>query len=102
MFPQDITRVLFNLIPNGFYAATKRKNTIDSEGFQPTAAAVTRSLGIALRSWIRDNEVGTNPFFTTKPAGDVYPLTAVLAAEGPYLIARRAEDAIIFASRSAP
>jgi hypothetical protein len=50
VFPQDITRVLFNPIPNGFYAATKRKNTIDSEGFQPTVAAVTRSLGIALRS----------------------------------------------------
>ena len=30
VFPQDITRVLLNLISNGFYAATKRKAEADS------------------------------------------------------------------------
>ena len=28
LFPQEITRVLLNLISNGFYAATKRKPAI--------------------------------------------------------------------------
>jgi two-component system NtrC family sensor kinase len=44
-FPQDITRVLLNLISNGFYAATKRKETVENEGFEPSVAAVTRSFG---------------------------------------------------------
>ena len=79
VFPQDITRVLLNLIANGFYAATKRKDTIDTEGFQPTVAAVTRSLGDRVEIGIRDNGPGIppevkekmfNPFFTTKPAGE--------------------------------
>jgi two-component system, NtrC family, sensor kinase len=79
VFPQDITRVLLNLISNGFYAATKRKATIDSEGFQPTVTAVTRSLGDRVEIGIRDNGTGIppeakekmfNPFFTTKPAGE--------------------------------
>ena len=36
VFPQEITRVLLNLISNGFYAATKRKAE-DGDGFEPTA-----------------------------------------------------------------
>jgi signal transduction histidine kinase len=79
VFPQDITRALLNLISNGFYAATKRKGTIGSEGFQPTVTAVTRSLGDRVEIGIRDNGTGIppevkekmfNPFFTTKPAGE--------------------------------
>jgi signal transduction histidine kinase len=79
VFPQDITRVLLNVISNSFYAATKRKSTIGSEGFQPTVAAVTRSLGDRVEIGIRDNGTGIppevkekmfNPFFTTKPAGE--------------------------------
>jgi signal transduction histidine kinase len=79
VFPQDITRVLLNLISNGFYAATRRRGTIGSEGFQPTVAAATRSLGDRVEIGIRDNGTGIppevkekmfNPFFTTKPAGE--------------------------------
>jgi signal transduction histidine kinase len=79
LFPQDITRVLLNVISNGFYAATKREETVDSEGFQPTVTAVTKSLGDRVEIGIRDNGVGIppevkdkmfNPFFTTKPAGE--------------------------------
>ncbi len=79
VFPQEITRVLLNLISNSFYAATKRKSTVGSEGFQPTVAAVTRSLGDRVEIGIRDNGTGIspdvkekmfNPFFTTKPAGE--------------------------------
>ena len=42
MFPQDITRVLLNLISNGFYAATKRKARGNGDGYEPTLAAQPR------------------------------------------------------------
>src|SRR5262249_53161968 len=44
-FPQEITRVLLNLISNGFYAATKRKGQMAYRGYEPTLAAATRNLG---------------------------------------------------------
>jgi two-component system, NtrC family, sensor kinase len=78
VFPQDITRVLLNLISNGFYAATKRKAEA-SDGFEPTLIASTRSLGDRVEIRVRDNGTGIpsevkekifNPFFTTKPAGE--------------------------------
>ncbi len=40
VFPQDITRVLLNLISNGFYAARKRKAEAD-DGYEPTLVAST-------------------------------------------------------------
>jgi signal transduction histidine kinase len=79
LFPQDITRVLLNLISNGFYAATKRKTQADHGGYEPTLAASTRSLGDQVEIRIRDNGTGIppevkekmfNPFFTTKPVGE--------------------------------
>jgi two-component system, NtrC family, sensor kinase len=79
VFPQDITRVLLNLISNGFYAATKRKAEVGSSGSEPTLAASTRNLGDRVEIRIRDNGTGIppevkekmfNPFFTTKPAGE--------------------------------
>ena len=78
LYPQEITRVLLNLISNGFYAATKRKETGD-DGFEPTLSATTKSLGNSVEIRIRDNGTGIplevkekmfNPFFTTKPAGE--------------------------------
>jgi two-component system, NtrC family, sensor kinase len=78
-FPQEITRVLLNLISNGFYAATKRKDQGENDGFEPTLTATTRSLGDGVEISIRDNGAGIppdvqekmfNPFFTTKPAGE--------------------------------
>jgi GAF domain-containing protein len=78
VFPQDITRVLLNLISNGFYAASKRKAQA-GDGFEPVLAAATKSLGDRVEIRIRDNGTGIppdvrekifNPFFTTKPAGD--------------------------------
>jgi two-component system, NtrC family, sensor kinase len=79
VFPQDITRVLLNLISNGFYAATKRKTQASSDGYERTLSASTRSLGDQVEITIRDNGTGIppdvkekmfNPFFTTKPAGE--------------------------------
>ena len=78
LYPQEITRVLLNLISNGFYAATKRKETA-GDGFEPTMCASTRSLHNRVEVRIRDNGIGIpkelkekifNPFFTTKPAGE--------------------------------
>src|SRR5262245_11509777 len=79
VFAQDITRVLLNLIANGFYAATKRKAQADGDGYEPTLVASTRSLGDRVEIRVRDNGTGIppevkekmfNPFFTTKPAGE--------------------------------
>ena len=39
VFPQDITRVLLNLISNGFYAATKRKAETNGGDYEPTLTA---------------------------------------------------------------
>ena len=79
LFPQEITRVLLNLISNGFYAATKRKAQADGGEYEPSLTAATRSLGHSVEIRIRDNGTGIppevkekmfNPFFTTKPAGE--------------------------------
>ena len=79
LFPQEITRVLLNLISNGFYAATKRKAEADGADYEPTLAAATKNLGDRVEIRIRDNGTGIptevkekmfNPFFTTKPAGE--------------------------------
>ena len=78
LFPQEITRVLLNLISNGFYAATKRKAETNG-GYEPTLSAATKDLGDRVEIRIRDNGTGIpaevkekmfNPFFTTKPAGE--------------------------------
>ncbi len=79
LFPQDITRVLLNLISNGFYAATKRRAETDGGDYEPTLSATTKNLGDRVEIKIRDNGTGVppdvkdkmfNPFFTTKPAGE--------------------------------
>ena len=79
LFPQEITRVLLNLMSNGFYAATKRKADTSGGGYEPTLSAATKNLGDSVEIIIRDNGTGIppevkekmfNPFFTTKPAGE--------------------------------
>ena len=42
VFPQDITRVLLNLISNGFYAAAKRRAETNGGDYEPTLAAATK------------------------------------------------------------
>ena len=79
IFPQDITRVLLNLISNGFYAATKRGAETNGGDYEPTLATATKNRGDRVEITIRDNGTGIpadvkekmfNPFFTTKPAGE--------------------------------
>ncbi|WP_025034869.1 sensor histidine kinase [Bradyrhizobium sp. DOA9] len=78
IYPQEIARVLLNLISNGFYAAAKRKES-EGEVFEPTLRAATKNLGDRVEIRIRDNGTGIppevkdkmfNPFFTTKPVGE--------------------------------
>ena len=55
LFPQEITRVLLNLISNGFYAATKRQAEADGADYEPTVTAATKNLGESVEIRIRDN-----------------------------------------------
>lgn len=78
IYPQEITRVLLNLMSNGFYATEKR--AADAEpGYAPTLTVTTRDRGDGVEIRIRDNGTGIpdsvrakmfDPFFTTKPAGE--------------------------------
>jgi two-component system, NtrC family, sensor kinase len=79
LYPQEMTRVLLNLISNGFYATTKRRQGEANGSYEPTISASTRDLGDSVEIAIRDNGTGIpeevkakmfNPFFTTKPAGE--------------------------------
>ena len=62
LFPQEITRVLLNLISNAFYATNKRKQAEGDSAYEPTIAASTRSLGDASRSL----SATTAPAFPTR------------------------------------
>jgi GAF domain-containing protein len=79
VFPQEITRVLLNLISNGFYAVTRRRADSGAGDYEPVVIATTRDRGEHIEIRIRDNGTGIpdevktkmfNPFFTTKPAGE--------------------------------
>jgi signal transduction histidine kinase len=76
--PQEITRVLLNLIGNGFYAANKRSHEGDGT-FRPGLKVTTRGSGESVEVRVRDNGIGIpledrdklfQPFFTTKPTGE--------------------------------
>jgi len=79
VYPQEISRVLLNLISNGFYAAMARKAELNGAAYEPTISASTQNLGDRVEIRIRDNGTGIppgvkermfDPFFTTKPAGE--------------------------------
>jgi two-component system, NtrC family, sensor kinase len=76
--PQELTRVLLNLISNGFYAANMRSREGDGS-FRPALKVTTREFGESVEVRVRDNGVGISPehreklfqpFFTTKPTGE--------------------------------
>ena len=81
IIPQDIGRVLLNLIINAFYAVTEKKKAVGA-GYEPTVtvstAVIPLSFGGGVRIIVKDNGAGIpqkvldkifQPFFTTKPTG---------------------------------
>ena len=86
VIPQDMGRVILNLITNAFYACTERsrsaanerKNTMKDEDFKPTVSVSTKKLKETIKISVKDNGNGIprnvldkifQPFFTTKPTG---------------------------------
>jgi signal transduction histidine kinase len=78
VFPQEISRVLLNLMSNGFYALAERSGE-NTAGFEAELCASTHNRGDHVEIRIRDNGIGIpaevkekmfNPFFTTKPPGE--------------------------------
>ncbi|MGB5507681.1 sensor histidine kinase, partial [Robiginitalea sp.] len=76
--PQDIGRVLLNLITNAFHAVGDRKET-SLEDYEPTVWVKTRITDNGVEITVRDNGGGIpenikdkifQPFFTTKPTGE--------------------------------
>ena len=77
IIPQDIGRVILNLITNAFYAVTEKKKQ-SQNGYEPTVSVTTKKEGNLVLISVRDNGNGIpqkvldkifQPFFTTKPAG---------------------------------
>lgn len=79
--PQDIGRVILNLITNAFYAVTERKTLRQAQGdssYEPTVTVSTKKEGDKVLISVKDNGNGIpqkvldkifQPFFTTKPTG---------------------------------
>jgi signal transduction histidine kinase len=76
--PQELTRVLLNLIGNGFYAANKRSRESDGT-YRAALRVTTREFGEHVEVQVRDNGIGIppenrdklfQPFFTTKPTSE--------------------------------
>ncbi len=75
--PQDIGRVILNLITNAFYAVSERKKH-QGEGYEPTVTVSTNRVEGLIEIKVNDNGTGIppkalekifQPFFTTKPTG---------------------------------
>jgi two-component system NtrC family sensor kinase len=78
IIPQDIGRVLLNLINNAFYAVAEKKKT-SQEGYEPTVLISTKRVNEKVEITVADNGNGIpqkvidkifQPFFTTRPTGE--------------------------------
>jgi signal transduction histidine kinase len=77
VIPQEMGRVILNLITNAFYAVQEKKQHV-GEGYEPTVSVGTRKIGNKVEIFVKDNGNGIpnkvkdkifQPFFTTKPTG---------------------------------
>ena len=78
VMPQDMGRVLLNLITNAFYAVNEKRKKND-EYYRPIVTVSTRKFDDHVEIQVRDNADGIpkeiidkifQPFFTTKPTGE--------------------------------
>ncbi|MGG9962204.1 two-component regulator propeller domain-containing protein [Ferruginibacter sp. SUN106] len=79
IIPQDIGRVILNLITNAFYVVDeKKKQQSAGGGYEPTVSVSTKKEGNKVLISVKDNGNGIppkvldkifQPFFTTKPTG---------------------------------
>ena len=82
VIPQDIGRVVLNLITNAFYVVNEKANnkqrTTNNESYEPTVSVSTKKDGGKILISVKDNGNGIpdsikekifQPFFTTKPTG---------------------------------
>jgi signal transduction histidine kinase len=82
--PQDMGRVILNLITNAFYAVAEKSKQQPADlptgqaGYEPTVTVTTKKLADKVLFSVKDNGNGIpksildkifQPFFTTKPAG---------------------------------
>ena len=77
IIPQEIGRVLMNLITNAFYAVDQKKKS-EIKDYEPTVLITTKKFQDKFEIRVSDNGVGIpqkvldkifQPFFTTKPTG---------------------------------
>jgi signal transduction histidine kinase len=77
VLPQDMGRVILNLINNAFYAVTERRKKNEA-GYEPAVSVSTKRSGDIIEIRVSDNGTGIpqkaidkifQPFFTTKPTG---------------------------------
>jgi two-component system NtrC family sensor kinase len=76
--PQEIGRVVLNLLNNAFYAVQQKQKEFEGPGYEPTVTVVTKGSGQKVVVSVQDNGNGIpqkaldkifQPFFTTKPTG---------------------------------
>jgi signal transduction histidine kinase/coenzyme F420-reducing hydrogenase delta subunit len=77
IIPQDMGRVILNLITNAFYVVDEKKKS-GIEGYEPTVSVITKKINNRVEIKVADNGNGIpqkvldkifQPFFTTKPTG---------------------------------
>lgn len=78
LIPQDIGRVMLNLITNAFYAVNEKRQK-QQEGYEPSVSVTTKKVGHKVEMKVTDNGMGISksiqnkifqPFYTTKPTGE--------------------------------
>ncbi len=78
IIPQDMGRVILNLITNAFYSVNEKKKA-GTNGYDPTVTVSTRMVNNKVAITVADNGNGIpqkimdkvfQPFYTTKPSGE--------------------------------
>jgi signal transduction histidine kinase len=114
IIPQDIGKVILNLLTNAFYVVNEKKTLRQAQGdtqYEPTVSISTKKLGDKVEIKVSDNGNGIpkkvldkifQPFFTTKPTGQGTGLGLSLAYDivkahrGELLVESEAGEKAVF------